>query len=124
MQLRNLLFHRSDFFLAFLDHAVIALRVGFVPNPLHQNCLHFVLQPENTLFQLCNLYAGQLCLWRPVRDQMLQRIPVLLIQHLGIFEFVHDQPVQYGLVDLVLRAVFLAIAVVGAANIDDPFSVF
>ena len=56
--------------------------------------------------------------------QLLQCIPVLLIQCFCIAQFVDNQPVQYGLVDLVLGAMLLPEAVVGAANIGDPFAAF
>lgn len=68
--------------LALGDHAVVAFRVGLIPNAFHQDHLHFLLQQENVLLQFTYFGTGRGSLRRPSLNEPFHPRPVFLIHFL------------------------------------------
>ena len=114
----------SDLLLALDDHAVVAFRVGLIPNAFHQDYLHFLLQYENVFLQFTYFGTGRGSFRRPSLNEPFHPRPVFLIHFLCSQDLRADQSVQCFLVHHVRGAVFFAIPMVGVADIGYPFPAF
>ena len=94
LQFFNLFLGRRDLGFPFLDHPVIALGVGFIPNPFHQDGLHFFLQHGDSLLLLFDLCDSGTGLWLPLVNQLLHSLEVFLIHCLGLHQFLGDELIQ------------------------------
>ena len=124
LQLLNPLLRRGNFCLPLLNHAVVSLCVGLVPNPLHENGLHFLFQPGGLLrqlFDLCRCGGG---LGPPLFDQLLHGLKIGLIHPLRPEQFLCDQLIQHVLIHSVGGAVLFPVAVVGITAVLHPLAAF